>query len=149
MDGRLLDPRPYFSGNIGDRQARVDRFDLTSEQDELRFDLVVTGHMGEISFESDPVDAAVTFEVEVESRAEGAGVFLGSALRIAGGRPVTVSPDDPRVAVPSIDFQTAAPGCYIRAVLDASAVGPRAHLSPEAIQRLKELGYIEEQDSEQ
>ncbi|MHC4064399.1 MAG: sulfatase [Planctomycetota bacterium] len=141
--GRFVSPRRYFSANLsGPSKARFSTFELSPDGKTLTIEVLVAVLMGEVTFETDPPEAPVTFRVQVDSASEGAGVFLGNAARIPNGDPITLVQSDPRLAGLPKDYTKAAPGCYIRAVIGPTVSAPKTNLSDDALERLRSLGYI-------
>ncbi|MCZ6817653.1 MAG: sulfatase [Planctomycetota bacterium] len=146
-EGRIVQPRHHFSGNLqGPSRAKFRIFKLRDDEKTLEFEVDVSALIGEITFETLPPDAPVTFEVHATSDATGTGVFLGAGERIANGRPIALTWRDGRLAGTPENYIRAPTGCYIRAVIGPSANAPKTELSEEAIERLKSLGYIGEND---
>ena len=146
--GRIVNPRHYFSDGVLGRRVQFSRFKLQPDGKELTFDVVVSSSLSEVVFETDPPDVPVTFKIKVESHAEGTGVFLGRDKAIPSHEPFTLVRSDPRLASAPGEYAKAATGCYIRAVIGPAASAPKTNLSPEAIDRLKSLGYTGADDSE-
>ena len=139
--GRFVEPRHYFSDNVGGSRSKFLTFEVSEDAKTLTFDMAALHHMGEIVFETDPPDASVTFEVRM-SDAE-AGVFLGRDERVPNNKPITLERADPRLVGVPADYQRAATGWYIRAVRNPAESATKTSLSKEAIERLKTLGYTE------
>jgi hypothetical protein len=140
--GRIVAARPQFS-NLGrwpaSSVARFASFDLDAEARELRFEVEVSQITGAVRFETEPPDAPVEFELELDGDA---GVFLGSGERVDAGQPFTLLPRDPRVApVPGrrVDIAT---GVHIAAAPVRAARG--AELDPATREHLRALGYADE-----
>ncbi|MCP4246437.1 MAG: sulfatase-like hydrolase/transferase, partial [bacterium] len=143
-DGRLVKPRRYFSANVsGSSKVEFEKFEVSADQRSLSFEVNVTVMVGEVVFETDPPDTPVTFEISVSGTAPGAGVFLGRGGAIDSGKSLTLKPTDPRLQGVPDAYASARAGCYIRAVIPPSAGAPATQLTPEAIERLKSLGYID------
>jgi len=141
--GRFVYPCRYFSGHVDPPSgARFFRFDLGPDGHVLDFEVELTVLMGEVTFETDPPDAPVTFEVGVRSASAAAGVFLGSGERIPMNEPVTLERSDARLAGTPVSYTRTPPGCYIRTVTPPAELGPKTDLSEEAVERLRSLGYI-------
>jgi len=157
--GRFVDPRRYFSGNLrGPSEAVFSDFRLDESGSELTFDVNLRKLMGEITFETEPADAPVVFDVEVEEEGESAGVgadfvgldgelrdpglYLGKGTPLPEGEPVKLTSDDSRAKGVPDDYLRASDGCYIRAVPQAQA-RPLPELAPEARARLRSLGYVD------
>lgn len=142
---RLLRARRYYSGLLsGPAGVEFPLFELEQLPGDLgtllRFEATVSGRIAQVSFETDPPGAAVSFRVEVDSDDDRAGLFLGRGHRIQAGEEVELSPDDPLVEGTPPSYGRAAPGCYIRAVRGVAP--PPAKLSDEAVERLRALGYL-------
>lgn len=144
VDGRIVHPRRTYSGHLeGPNAAEFDTFELSPAGDLLTFDARLTFLMGEISFETAPPDAKVTFDMDAGNAAGTAGVFLGSGIATTAGEPLRLAPHDPRVRGLPRDYIGAAPGCYVRAVPARVAPGDEPSLSEEALRRLRALGYVQ------
>jgi arylsulfatase A-like enzyme len=142
--GRLVDPRRYFSKHIDGRQVLFHDFSVgPPEENSLRFDVSISNHVAEVSFETDPPDAAVTFEIHAESFSRRAGVFLAGGEEIPGDRAVRLERTDPRLKGAPPAHGSAPDGVHIRAVANPKASAPRARLSGEAVEHLEALGYLE------
>ncbi len=148
--GRLVNPRRYFSANVsGPSKVEFARFELSADRKSLTIEATVSVMIGELVFETEPPDAPVTFDITVSGTSAGAGVFLGRGEPIDTGKPLTLRPTDPRlVGVPDA-YASAGTGCYIRAVMPSSAAAPATTLTPEAIERLKTLGYVDSADGDE
>lgn len=140
--GRLVDPRRYFSRQLAGRRVEFDAFDLAGDGRSLRLEGMIASHVGEVAFETDPPDAAVTFDLALESGPDAAGLYLGAGEPAAGGGgAVTLERADPRL-IGQVDPHGAAPGAYVRAV-SSRASAPPSQLSPEAVESLEALGYVD------
>jgi len=133
-EGRIVEPRRYFSENVGGTVARFDRFELSPDGRTLGVDLTVSRHTGEVVFRTEPPDAPVTIRVEND-----VPFFRGR------GEPVEetafeLRPQDERFAGSPRDYLAAPSGVWVRWVADPGA--DRAELSDEALSRLKALGYV-------
>lgn len=142
---RLLRPRRYYSGLLGGPAGvEFPVFDVEPLPDDagsvLSFEAIVSGRIAQVSFETDPGDATVSFQVEVEGDDASAGLFLGRGHRMQPREELELSPDDPRLEGTPPSYGQAAPGCYIRAVRGVTP--PPVDLSEEAIERLRALGYL-------
>lgn len=142
--GRLVAPRHYASQNVRGRAAVVNTFRVRGpQQNELLLDVVLGNHLAEVVFETEPRDADVTFELTVEDLAGRAGLFVGAGDPLEEAAAFTLTRDDPRLATSLSDYDAAQPGVYIRAVGDTGAESPASHLTEEAIERLRALGYLD------
>jgi hypothetical protein len=142
--GRFVDARRYFSKDIGGRQVLFHEFSTASpEEDSLSFDVSISNHVAEVSFETDPPDATVSFEIHAESASKPVGIFLAGGDEIPGDRAVRLERKDPRLAGPPPAYGSALAGVYLRAVASPEAAAPRARLSSEAVEHLEALGYVE------
>ncbi len=140
--GRFLSPRRYFSAHLQKpSEASFREFGLSEDQQELTFDLDLTYLMGEFTFTTEPPDAPVTFEIEVESEGRRPGVFLGAGTPVPGGETIELVRSDPRLTGLPRDYVKAPPGCYIRSVVAPVEAGERVNLSRKAIEQLEALGY--------
>ena len=143
-DGRIVALRRYFSANVsGGSEAVFDSFALGPMRHTLTFDVTVNEMIGEITFATEPPDAPVVFDIEVDSDHAHEGVFLGQGTPISEGRPVEVAALDPRARGLPRDYRKTAPGCYIRSIASPAAGAKPARLSDGAVERLKSLGYVE------
>ena len=143
--GRFVDPRHYFSKDISGRRVLFHEFSTASpEENSLSFDVSISNHVAEVSFETDPPDAAVSFELHAESASKPAGFFLAGGDEIPAGRAVRLERTDPRLAGPPPAHGSALAGVYLRAVASPEAAAPRARLSSEAVEHLEALGYLED-----
>jgi len=138
--GRLVSPRRYFSEFMKPGTVEVLAFDV--EPGALRFDLIATEKIGEITFETDPPDAAVTIDVAA-SGPETAGVFVGTGEPVANGEPVTLDRGDARLRGVLADYLSNPPGLYIRTVPASRASAPATELPEEVLEQLRSLGYVD------
>ena len=84
-------------------------------------------------------DAPIVIEIEVESRDEDTGVFVGPGAPIPMGRPVKIERTDPRAQGLPRGYPQVPTGCYIRAVDP-----PEETTLPDAtVERLRALGYLD------
>jgi arylsulfatase A-like enzyme len=142
--GRFVDPRRYFSKDIGGRRVLFHEFDTgRAASGSLGFDVSISNHVAEVSFETDPPDAAVSFEIHAESAAKPAGVYLASGEEIPRDGPVRLERTDPRLAGLPPAHASALVGVYLRAVAGPELSASRAQLSREAIEHLEALGYVD------
>ncbi len=141
--GRFVDARRYFSGFLRPpRKATVTAFGIAPDGHELSFDVAVVQLIGEIAFRTDPPDAPVVFDLNVKHEKGAAGLYLGKGIPVSAGTPFTLVPGDPRVRGVPDSYARAPDGCYVRAVSRVTE-GAAPQLSPEAIERLRSLGYVE------
>jgi arylsulfatase A-like enzyme len=143
-EGVFVSPRRYFSGHLSPPSSvRYDAFDLSPDRRSLRFDVSLNAAISEITFAAVPPGAPIVLNVEATSRAEGAGVFLGAGERVPGGTDLTLAPGDARLAGTPGSYAKAENGCYIRSVAPPLGPGGEVKLSPETIERLRALGYVD------
>jgi hypothetical protein len=144
--GRIVNPQPLFSnlGRYPGRQfARFSHFDLSSDGRSLSFGLTVSRYMGSIVFETDPPDAEVTFDIEVERDGEPVGVYLSNGDELSRDtHTATLERTDPRLMHPPKRNQDLPAGVHVRAVTATLPVGPPARLSSEVLEHLRALGYV-------
>ena len=144
VDGRIVNPRRTYSGHLeGPNKAEFRTFELSPAGDALTFDVRLTFLIGEITFETAPPDAAVSFDIDARSAAATAGVFLGRGIATPPGGPLRLAQNDPRVRGLPPDYIGAVPGCYVRAVPARLTPGDEPSLSQEALRRLRALGYVQ------
>lgn len=137
---RLLNPRRYYSANVsGPSQADFATFELSEDGHTLTFDVEVAVLMASVAFDTDPPDAAVTFDIDLSGPPD-VGVFLGAQHRVSEPMPLSLTPTDPRVTGLPQSYTKTPSGCYIRAVRAPTA--PAVELSPAALERLRSLGYV-------
>lgn len=144
VDGRLVEPRRYFwnPGRFpGPEYARFLSFEVDEARSTLTFELEVSRMAGQVRFETQPRDAAVTFEVELSGGDAASGIFLSDGKRLPAGQPWTLQRSDPRLTAAPAPYRDLATGVHLRAVNPPqSEREPR--LSEEAIERLRALGYV-------
>lgn len=142
--GRFVHVRLYASQNIGGAVAQTLRFGVDRQDaGRLQFDVLVDNHTAEFVFETEPADAAVTFEIHLKDRSSRSGLFVGAGERLPDQGPVTLKRRDPRLAGRVHSYATAHPGVYVRAVAAPGDL-PRSELSSEVRQHLEALGYTDE-----
>ena len=140
--GRFVNPRRYFSGNtLGTSRVEFSRFELSPDRKELSFEAEIDFMMGQVTFNTEPQDAPVTFMLDVQNDAGTAGTFLGRGIPVENGRPIRLTANDPNLAGAPAGLLKAPPGCYIRSVIPSAGAGESVTLSPGAIERLRSLGY--------
>jgi hypothetical protein len=140
--GRLLSPRRYFSEYVKPGMVEFLAYEVEPGGRSLHFDLVIAEKFGEITFDTDPPNASVTFEVTA-SGPESAGVFIGTGEAVSNGRQVTLERDDARLRGVLAGYLDNRPGLYIRTVPPPGEAALPAGLPEEVVERLRSLGYVD------
>ncbi len=140
-DGVFVDARRFFSGNLRDSEALFHHFETRDEGRTLSFLAAVRNHQGEIVFETDPPDAAVRFELDVQCDDGPCGIFVGGERATVDGSAFELQRADPRLNQPPAE--TSAAGVHLRAVPPRS--GADSDLSPETLRHLGALGYADDE----
>ncbi len=141
-EGRIVQPQRYFTRMVGDPdKVQFGDWEVEPEPGVLRFEVALTGVMGEIAFKTDPVDAPVTFQIMVQNESGNAQVFLGAVDAIPQGQTIRLLPDDPRLEALPPRYRQATPGCYVWTASPQAERGEDAELTTEEIERLRALGY--------
>jgi hypothetical protein len=90
-EGRIFDVRRYFARKMGGGEARFEPFDLDPDGKVLDLEVGIAHRLGEIRFETEPPDAAVTFRVALEGSDGPVGILVRHAASEAP--PSKLSPE--------------------------------------------------------
>ncbi len=148
-EGKFVNPRRYHSEHLTEPSKAVYTvFEVSPDKKILNVEAEITYLMSEITFRTDPPDASVTFDISAESPGKEAGVFLGDGYRINGDEPFSLVRSDTRLNGLPDDYTKTPTGCYIRTIIDPNESSARSNMSEGAVQRLKALGYIDQDDND-
>ena len=143
-EGRIVGAE-RLSSNLGrypgPQFARFERFELSNDGAELAFEVIVSRYMGAVRFDTEPVDAVGSFEVDIQRSGARAGLHLADGTELAMGQPIPLERGDPRLAVFPDRYAALPVGVHVRAVNAPLPVGSPSALTPEAVERLRALGY--------